>query len=104
MVSVVQHKDGVRASAPLPGQPKQADDSHPLGDVPHQIRGFLTSFSNTIVTGRSYDCCSACSDRITDEYVRNGWEFIKRALNQKGYVEDISGLAEASYLALPSSF
>lgn len=44
--------------------------------------------------GRNYDCCSACSDNIVDAYKANGWEFVKRALNEKGYVDEISGLKE----------
>lgn len=44
--------------------------------------------------GRNYDCCSACSDNIVEAYKANGWEFVKRALNEKGYVDEISGLKE----------
>lgn len=44
--------------------------------------------------GRNYDCCSACSDNIVEAYNANGWEFVKRALNEKGYVDEISGLKE----------
>ena len=47
-----------------------------------------------IISGKSYDCCSACSDKVTGQYISDGWEFVKRALNEKGYVEEISGLAE----------
>ncbi len=52
-----------------------------------------------VIRGRSYDCCSACSDKVTSAYRNNGWEFVKRALNEKGYVEDLSGLTEVKYLA-----
>ena len=45
-----------------------------------------------IIKGAAFDSCSACSPPILDEYKRNEWEFIKRALNDKGYVEHISGL------------
>jgi ubiquitin-like modifier-activating enzyme ATG7 len=100
MVSVLQHKEGIHAPAPLPSEAKQENNDHPLGDVPHQVRGFLSTFSNTVVTGKSYDCCSACSNRVTDLYSKDGWEFVKRALNEKGYVEEISGLAEVSRISL----
>jgi len=36
----------------------------------------------------------ACSPRIVKEYKNSGWKFIKRALNEAGYVEELSGLAE----------
>lgn len=47
-----------------------------------------------IISGQSYDCCSACSPRILEQYEQRGWEFIKRAINERGYVEEVSGLAE----------
>jgi ubiquitin-like modifier-activating enzyme ATG7 len=46
------------------------------------------------ITGKPYDCCSACSDTIVNLYKQDGWEFVKRAINEKGWVEEISGLAE----------
>ena len=80
------------APAPIPGDNKE--DENPLGIVPHQIRGFLSTFQNLIISGKSYDCCSACSPTIVNAYKSGGWEFVKRALNEKGYVEELSGLAE----------
>ncbi len=49
-----------------------------------------------VIRGRSYDCCSACSDKVIQAYRQDGWGFLKRALNEKGYVEELSGLAEVS--------
>ncbi|KAF2402474.1 hypothetical protein EJ06DRAFT_450405, partial [Trichodelitschia bisporula] len=100
LVSVLQHPKKGRApattSAPRgdrgPGEPGMF--KHPLGAVPHTIRGYLGEFNNMCVTGQPYDCCSACSDTIVGRYQAEGWEFVKRAINEKGWVEDISGLAE----------
>ena len=92
LVSVIQHPDG--AAAPASTSPTEDRGEHPLGLVPHQIRGFLSNFQNLSIAGKSYDCCSACSDRIVDAYKKDGWEFVERALNERGYVEDLSGLAE----------
>ena len=91
-VSVLQHPDQALAPAPQNGDAPTGD--HPLGLIPHQIRGFLSSFNNIIVRGKSYDCCSACSPSIVQAYSEHGWDFIKRALNEKGYVEDLSGLTK----------
>jgi ubiquitin-like modifier-activating enzyme ATG7 len=91
-VSILQHDDGAAAPAPISQNADRGD--HPLGIIPHQIRGFLSTFSNISVTGKSYDCCSACSDKITDAYKNNGWEFVEKALNDKEYVEELSGLKE----------
>jgi len=94
LVSVLQHP--LRAAAPAPNNDKadRSPPNHPLGLIPHQMRGFLSSFHNIMVKGHAYDCCSACSPAIIKEYRHQGWEFVKRALNQKGYVEEVSGLLE----------
>jgi ubiquitin-like modifier-activating enzyme ATG7 len=92
MVSVLQHPEG--RYAPAPTTNSQNLSEHPLGIVPHQIRGVLSQFQNIVTNGQSYDCCSACSDKITGAFQKDGWEFVKRALNEKGYVEGLSGLAE----------
>ncbi|KAA8569593.1 hypothetical protein EYC84_001206 [Monilinia fructicola] len=64
------------------------------GLVPHQIRGFLSAYKTMLISGPSYDCCSACSPKIVNAYKENGWEFIKRALTEKDYITELSGLAE----------
>lgn len=92
LVSILQHPDGPRAGAP--SSPNQDRGEHPLGLVPHQIRGFLSNFTNVSVVGKSYDCCSACSDKVIDTYKENGWDFVEKALNNKDYVEELSGLKE----------
>lgn len=47
-----------------------------------------------IIKGEAYPCCSACSSPILSAYRNDGWEFLKRALEDKEYVSEISGLAE----------
>ena len=94
LISIIQHPLGNSAPAPV----KATDDpgDHPLGIVPHQIRGYLTNFQNVVIRGSRYECCSACSDNVVHAFQENGWDFVKKALNEKGYVEDLSGLAEVS--------
>jgi ubiquitin-like modifier-activating enzyme ATG7 len=102
LVSLLQHPLGAQAPAPVASinQSTHSVDyerdppEHPLGIVPHQIRGFLSTFQNKIISGQSYDSCSACSPKIVNEYKRNGWEFVKRALTEPAYVTELSGLAE----------
>ena len=92
MISILQHPLG--AFAPAPATPTEDRGDHPLGLVPHQIRGFLSNFQNLSITGSSYDCCSACSDRVVKAYRSHGWSFVEKALNDKDYVEELSGLKE----------
>ncbi|PLB35508.1 putative autophagy ubiquitin-activating enzyme ApgG [Aspergillus candidus] len=96
-ISILQHPQG--AAAPAPASRSEEYGNHPLGLLPHQIRGFLSTFDNITVAGRSYKCCSACSDNIIDAYKKEGWEFIQRALNETGYVEELSGLKEVQATA-----
>ncbi|KAL6928701.1 hypothetical protein ACO0SA_002030 [Hanseniaspora valbyensis] len=58
----------------------------------NQIRGFLNDFSNKKNIVNSYKYCSACSNSIIENYKLNKWEFVKLALKNSKYVEDISGL------------
>lgn len=101
LVSVLQHPLGANAPAPNNNtttngnlEPSNGNYQHPLGQVPHQMRGFLNHFQNMVVKGQPYDCCSACSKNIIAAYNEGGWEFAKRALCEKGYVDEVSGLAE----------
>ncbi|KAJ5852804.1 hypothetical protein N7534_005347 [Penicillium rubens] len=91
-VSLLQHPKGAGAPAPIARNTER--DDHPLGAVPHQIRGFLSNFENLSVTGKSYPSCSACSDKVVSAYREQGWDFVRRALNEHGYVEELSGLKE----------
>ena len=107
LVSILQHPLGARAPAPKASASQSLSSveydrdppSHPLGIIPHQIRGFLSSWKNMLISGQSYDCCSACSSKVVDAYSSGGWEFIKRALTDKDYVSELSGLAEVQRAA-----
>ncbi|KAI0156811.1 hypothetical protein GGR57DRAFT_71293 [Xylariaceae sp. FL1272] len=98
LTSLLQHPLGHHAPAPATamasGQNVDASDEHALGIVPHQIRGFLNRFQNLVIKGESYPCCSACSPPIISAYRNEGWEFVKKALEDKDYVAELSGLAE----------
>lgn len=111
LVSVTQHRLKGRAPAPQPSTTSSSHiqsapptdptmpSSHPLGTVPHQLRGFLSTWQTILIKGKAYDCCAACSPTILQAYEKNGWDFVKKAINEKGYVEEVSGLAEVQRLA-----
>ncbi|KAF4511799.1 hypothetical protein G6O67_001009 [Ophiocordyceps sinensis] len=97
LMSLLQHPLGKHAPAPQPtsgSTPERDPPDHPLGLVPHQIRGYVSTFQNLVIRGHSYDCCSACSPKILGAYRKDGWGFVKRALQEKDYVAELSGLAE----------
>lgn len=111
LVSILQHPDGGLAGAPKPiyregsREPRYERDppDHPLGLVPHQIRGYLASWNNMLISGKSYDCCSACSPVIVDTFKKDGWAFIKNALTERDYITELSGLAEVQRKAEEAS-
>jgi len=97
LASILQHPEKQHAPAPVPSAKSDYErdpTDHALGIVPHQIRGFLSSFQNMVIRGRSYPQCSACSKPIVDAYKSDGWAFVKKALNSRDYVAELSGLAE----------
>ncbi|KAK6542581.1 Autophagy protein 7, variant 2 [Orbilia ellipsospora] len=96
-VSILQHPQ--LGACPAPATPDDDRGSHPLGTVPHQIRGFLFNFQNKIIRAPGYNHCSACSNKILSAFDDGGWEFVKRAMNESGYIEEVSGLAEVQRAA-----
>jgi len=109
LTSILQHPLRHHAPAPVPisnvnnsgGSTTYQRDppDHALGLVPHQVRGFLSSFQNMVIRGQSYPQCSACSKPILTAYQNEGWEFVKKALGSREYVAELSGLAEVQRAA-----
>lgn len=104
LVSITQHRLKGLAPAPpaltstaiasAPSTNPEDKDSHPLGTVPHQLRGYMSTWQTIQIRGKAYDCCAACSEGIVGAYEEGGWEFVKRAIGEKGFVERVSGLEE----------
>lgn len=95
LVSVLQHP--LKGLAPVSTDTSGSSHDGPLNTgsgVPHQIRGFLGTYETMKISGQSYNCCSACSHPVRSAWLENGWEFVKQALNEPQYVEELSGLAE----------
>lgn len=92
MVSILQHKDGPYAPAFLD------QDNNPdqccLGPIPHQMRGFLSSFHTMLPTTEAFPQCTACSKTILDMYRSNRNQFLERVFNSTPeYLEDLTGLS-----------
>ena len=100
LVSVLQHPAGARAPPSSDGDGDgDGADAHPLGALPHTLRGSLATFRTLALHGQPYDCCAACSPRIVARYRDHGWAFVHRALTEPGWVEDVSGLREVQLRA-----
>ncbi|GAA5885007.1 hypothetical protein JCM16303_006514 [Sporobolomyces ruberrimus] len=109
MVSVLQHPQGALApsdvplptsslasTAPTPATRQQEDgnagDKSILGEVPHQIRGFLAAFNNLKITGQAYNRCTGCSQTMLDAFTKDGFELVRQACGDAKYLERVTGL------------
>jgi len=90
-VSLLHHPKGPLAPPDLAGQVGDETDSM-MGLVPHQIRGFLSNFSNVLIHGNAFEGCTACSPKIVEAYRQGGWDFLLRACNETDFLETFSGL------------
>ncbi len=92
-ISLLGHPLGIEAPADLSKDPSEPIDN-PFGLVPHQIRGFLTHYSNLLIKGHAFNKCSACSKPILKAYQENGIEFLLSVMNDSSVLEIVSGLRE----------
>jgi ubiquitin-like modifier-activating enzyme ATG7 len=67
---------------------------HPLGILPHQVRGFVAHFAQLVVMGHAFNKCTACSSIVVMEFRERGMEFVLEVLNRPNYLEDLTGLTE----------
>ena len=106
MVAMFHHPLGHCAPAPErrrdnnPGEYAPVDDgtdpsSSALGRLPHQIRGTVVTYTMMTPTIPAFQSCTACSDRVVEEYRRNGIDFVKCVCcdDDGSYLEEVSGLA-----------
>ncbi|KAK6176592.1 hypothetical protein SNE40_014847 [Patella caerulea] len=96
LVSILQHPLGAKA----PADTSASDDSMftvkdtecSLGIVPHQIRGFLSKFSNVLPACQAFDKCTACSEKVMESYKQEGFQFLLKVFNEPSYLENLTGL------------
>jgi ubiquitin-like modifier-activating enzyme ATG7 len=67
-------------------------ESSVLGVAPHSIRGFLGSGQQIAPSFQNFDKCSACSKQVVEAYRAEGFEFIRRVMNDPSHLEVVSGL------------
>ncbi|WVN87646.1 E1-like protein-activating enzyme Gsa7p/Apg7p [Cryptococcus depauperatus CBS 7841] len=94
LISLVQHPQGIHAPASTDPEDAYNKSGSPLGTVPHQLRGNLHGWQNHAVTGRAYDRCTACSERVLKIYREQGINLLHKVFNEKDYLEKLTGLDE----------
>ncbi|KAJ4827925.1 Autophagy protein 7 [Turnera subulata] len=93
-VNILHHPNGIFAKGEISNTSNSGNDDHPLGLLPHQIRGTLYQFSQMTLVGHASNSCTACSSTVVAEYRKRGMEFLLQAINLPTYLEDITGLTE----------
>lgn len=68
------------------------DRSNILGSLPHQLRGFLHNFELFKLSSNNFKFCTGCSLAVVNQFKKDGWEFVKRSLNDTTYLENLTGL------------
>lgn len=51
-----------------------------LGPVAHMVRGQLSGFGQTVMEGRAFSGCTACSPAVVSAYRSRGWGLVLDAL------------------------
>lgn len=54
------------------------EDEHSggLGVLPHQIRGWLSTYNQTLLIGKPFKCCPACGSSVINAYIQRRDDFI----------------------------
>ncbi|XP_075229158.1 autophagy-related 7 [Lycorma delicatula] len=82
-VSLLQH--------PSRGMATTKDETI-LGEIPHSIRGFLSSYTQMLPATPAFDSCIACSSKVISEYKDLGKEFLKKVYESTTYLEEVTGI------------
>lgn len=69
-------------------------DKSPLGIIPQQLRGDLSTFSMNVMYGECFEKCIGCSAKIAEAYQADPATFLIKACNMPDYLEDVTGITE----------
>ncbi|CAD7934931.1 unnamed protein product [Amoebophrya sp. A25] len=82
VAAMSQHADGFQARA----------NESLLGQVPNQIRGYLSDYRLVPIETEPFKHCVCCSDPIIEAYRKDGLGFVKKCVADNRILEEISGL------------
>ena len=96
MVALLHAEDGAATSPPTrsAADGDAASEPSPLGVVPHQIRGSIAGFTQTLFDAPCFPRCTACSKTIANMYRGDRDAFLSRAFDDPKTLEDATGLTE----------
>jgi ubiquitin-like modifier-activating enzyme ATG7 len=97
MVALLHAENGVTTSPPTREQDVSAEreaDSSPLGVVPHQIRGSVAGFTQTLFDAPCFPRCTACSTAVVAKYRDDRDGFLTAVFDDPKTLEDATGLTD----------
>ena len=94
MVALLHHPEKHHAPADekVPPMSHAQSPDKPLGLLPHQLRGYLSTFGMIQPLGHAFAPCTACSPAVCRLYVDRGFEFVRECCKDATYLEGVSGL------------
>ncbi|VDN02989.1 unnamed protein product [Thelazia callipaeda] len=91
LAAVIQHPNMGHSPAHLG---ENDESTTVLGATPHQIRSFLSRFTQMTPTVRRFERCVACGSAVQEAYRSSGFQFLLKVFNSPVYLELISGLGQ----------
>jgi len=85
LVSLLHHPDQAAASS---------EATTPLGGVPHQIRGLLSTFEQSAYRGHAFSKCTACSLPVLESLQQQGFPFLRSVCEDPEILERLLGLVQ----------
>ena len=70
-------------------EPTAADAEGELGTLPHQLRGFLSTYSLLLLDAPAYPGCTACSPSVRRAFAEGGFSFIFAVCANPALLEDL---------------
>ncbi|MFH4976020.1 hypothetical protein AB6A40_002729 [Gnathostoma spinigerum] len=89
LVSVLQHPLGGLAPAQN-GESEEAESC--LGSTPHQIRAFISRFSQMTPAVRRFERCVACGVSVLEAFAEHSYSFLQRVVEDPDYLETLCEL------------
>ena len=91
MASVLQHPQGLMASSSIGST--DSNEEGPLGETFHSLRGSISNFHFTRPTTQRFSNCTACSQKVLEEFAQKGFELLLQTSENPKYLEDLTGLS-----------
>ena len=81
------------ASASISASSGPETEDGPLGETFHSLRGSISNFHFTRPTTQRFSNCTACSQKVLEEFAQKGFQLLFQTSENPKYLEDLTGLS-----------